>query len=159
MVSQIQQHVKQRKGFPSLGEEVFVGIQIVAYRLMAPWAATLKETAGLTPVQYNVLRILRGAGDEGLWAGEVGNRLITRSPDVTRLVDRLVVRGLVRRSSDPGDRRAVRIHITGEGLEKLAMLDELAHPQLARTMDAIGPERLLALRDLIEATLEAMESS
>jgi DNA-binding MarR family transcriptional regulator len=89
MSSTIQRHLKQSRPFSTLEEEVFVGLQLVSDRLMQPWAAYLKESADLSHVQYNVLRILRGAGQAGLSAGEVGERLITRSPDVTRLIDRL----------------------------------------------------------------------
>ena len=89
MTRPIQYYIRQQRGFRTLEEEVFVGLQLAADRLMAPWERTLRERADLTPVQYNVLRILRGAGAEGLWAGEIAARLIARSPDVTRLVDRL----------------------------------------------------------------------
>ena len=74
--SAIQRQIKQERPFRSIEEEVFVGLQIVSDRLMAPWAAHLKQVADLTHVQYNVLRILRGAGPNGLSAGEVGERLI-----------------------------------------------------------------------------------
>jgi DNA-binding MarR family transcriptional regulator len=157
MPNRIQQHLKQNRQFPSLEEEVFVGLQIVADRLMAPWAETLRKTADLSPVQYNVLRILRGAGAEGLWAGEVAERLITRSPDVTRLVDRLEKRGLVRRSADPADRRAVRVHITEAGLARLAPLDVLSRPRLKQIFERLGHERLVELRDGLEATIQALD--
>ena len=158
MTGRIQAAIKQRRGFRTIEEEVFVGLQLVADRLAEPWARVLKESADLTMVQYNVLRILRGAGAEGLWAGELAERLITRSPDVTRIVDRLEKRGLVRRAADPADRRAVRVHITDEGRERIAPFD--APPMRARLVDvfgSVGRQRLEALRDTLEDILAAAE--
>jgi DNA-binding MarR family transcriptional regulator len=152
-VSVIQQHIRQQRGFHSLEEEVFVGLQLVADRLMEPWAKHLRDTADLTHVQYNVLRILRGAGADGLWAGEVAERLITRSPDVTRLVDRLEKRGLVRRRRDNDDRRAVRVFITKAGLERIAPLDRAARSMLSQHLGQLGERRLADLRDNLESLL------
>lgn len=158
MSSAIQRHLKQTRPFGSLEEEVFVGLQLVSDRLMQPWAAHLKATADLSHVQYNVLRILRGAGPRGLSAGEVGERLITRSPDVTRLIDRLEKRGLVQRQPDPEDRRAVRIGITADGLDLLRQLDQNGHSCLARVLGAVPTEDLAALRSILEGMLDAVGS-
>ena len=152
-MSLIARHIHQHRPFHSLEEEVFVGLQLVADRLMEPWAKHLRETADLTHVQYNVLRILRGAGDAGLWAGEVAERLITRSPDVTRIVDRLEKRGLVRRRRDSDDRRAVRVFITKAGLERMAPLDRAARTMLAQHLGSLGEARLTELRDTLELLL------
>ena len=158
MTGRIQAAIKQRRGFRSIEEEVFIGLQLVADRLAEPWARVLKESADLTMVQYNVLRILRGAGADGLWAGELAERLITRSPDVTRIVDRLETRGLVRRSADPADRRAVRVHITDEGRERIAPFDApQMRGRLVEAFAGIGARRLEALRDTLEDILTAVE--
>lgn len=159
MDNRILKQLRQISPFGSLAEEVFIGVQIMADRLMAPWAETLKQAADLTPVQYNVLRILRGAGPTGLLAREISERLITRSPDVTRLVDRLVKRGLVDRSADPSDRRAVRVFITAEGLACIGSLDSLVSPVLMGAMARLGDERLEAMREMVNATLEALDES
>src|SRR5688500_10119471 len=149
-MSLIQQQIRQQRAFHSLEEEVFVGLQLVADRLMEPWAKHLRDTADLTPVQYNVLRILRGAGADGLWAGEIAERLITRNPDVTRLVDRLETRGLVRRRPDSDDRRAIRVFITKAGLDRIAPLDRAARTMLARNLGQLDERRLGELRDTLE---------
>src|SRR5713226_964699 len=81
------------------------------------------KTEDLSATQYNVLRILRGA-PQGLPCGEISSRMITRDPDVTRLLDRLEKRGLISRSRDTKDRRTVTGKITPEGLKLLARLDE-----------------------------------
>ena len=153
MANVIQQLIKQKRAFRSLEEEVFVGLQLVADRLMEPWARYLKEEADLTTVQYNVLRILRGAGADGLLAGEIGERLIARSPDVTRLIDRLEKRGLVKRRREPEDRRAVRVFITEAGRERLTPLDEAARGALRPVFDGIGRQQLADFRDTLEVIL------
>ena len=80
------------------------------------------KTEDLSATQYNVLRILRGA-PEGLPCGEIGSRMITRDPDITRLLDRLEKRELIARSRETKDRRMVMARITPEGLKLLARLD------------------------------------
>ena len=154
-MSLIQDQIRQQRSFHSLEEEVFVGLQLVADRLMEPWARHLRDTADLTHVQYNVLRILRGAGADGLWAGDIAERLITRSPDVTRLVDRLEARGLVRRRRDSDDRRAVRVFITKAGLDRIAPLDPAARTMLAQHLGRLDEARLTELRDTLVLLLEA----
>lgn len=156
--SAIQRQIKQERPFRSVEEEVFVGLQIVSDRLMAPWAAHLKQVADLTHVQYNVLRILRGAGPDGLTAGEVGERLITRSPDVTRLIDRLEKRGLVARYPHPDDRRAVRICITEDGREQIARLDQKSRSLIRSCFEGLSPKRLEALRDSLDAVLQSVST-
>ena len=156
MSSTIQLILRQKRPFRSVEEEVFVGLQIAADRLMAPWAAFLKETADLSHVQYNVLRILRGAGDEGLWAGEIGERLITRSPDVTRLIDRLEKRKLVKRRRDPNDRRAVRIQITDSGRDEIASIDQKSRNMLQSYMERVPASRIQALRDELDVLLASI---
>jgi DNA-binding MarR family transcriptional regulator len=154
--STIQRYLKQNRPFRTVEEEVFLSIQVAADLLMEPWAAYLKEAADLTPAQYNVLRILRGAGDNGLWAGEIGERLITRSPDVTRLIDRLEKRKLVRRKPDATDRRAVRVHITDAGREQVAALDSKARTMLPSLLDRVPARKLTALRDELDTLLATL---
>ena len=155
--SAIQRHLKQTRAFRSLEEEVFVGLQIVSDRLMQPWAAHLKQAADLSPVQYNVLRILRGAGEAGLLAGEVGERLITRSPDVTRLIDRLEKRGLVARKPDLADRRAVRICMTPAGEQLIARLDPSRSVLHSTGLGRITTDELEGLRNGLNSVLEAID--
>jgi DNA-binding MarR family transcriptional regulator len=78
---------------------------------------------GLSNEQYNVLRILRGAGENGLPTLEISNRMLSRSPNITRLLDKLIAKKLVRRSRPKEDRRVVIVAVTPQGLELLAHLD------------------------------------
>src|SRR5882724_5029218 len=98
MPSSIGQQIKQRRAFASPEQEAMLGVRMLAARILAPWERFLKSEADLTASQYNVLRILRGSHPKSLTAGEVGERTIARDPDITRLVDRLVARGLVKRA-------------------------------------------------------------
>lgn len=107
--------------------EVYLTLQHVADLLLRPVEETLK-TAGLSHTQYNVLRILRGAENNaesgGLPCGEIAARMITRDPDITRLLDRLEARGLVMRSRQKKDRRVVQARITPAGIQLLKKLDK-----------------------------------
>jgi DNA-binding MarR family transcriptional regulator len=102
----------------------------------------------LSSNQYNVLRILRGA-PEGLACGEIGNRMITRDPDITRLLDRLEKRGLISRCRETKDRRMVMTRITPEGLNLLARLDEPVQQAHRDQLGHLGKERMRALAELL----------
>src|SRR3989440_5514940 len=104
----------------------------------------------LSGTQYNVLRILRGA-PEGLACGEIGNRMITRDPDITRLLDRLEKRDLISRWRDAKDRRMVLTRITPEGLKLLARLDEPVQEAHRKQLGHLRRERLKQLSDLLLA--------
>lgn len=104
----------------------------------------------LSPTQYNVLRILRGS-PQGLPCGEIASRLITRDPDVTRLLDRMEKRGLILRARDNHDRRVVMAQITPEGLKLVDRLDEPVQKIHRKQLGHLGKERLGALEKLLAA--------
>ena len=110
----------------------------------------LLKTEDLSANQYNVLRILRGSPD-GLPCGEIGNRMITRDPDITRLLDRLEKRDLISRCRETKDRRMVMARITPEGLKLLARIDEPVRETHRSQLGHLGRERLRALTELLEA--------
>ncbi|MBD0319568.1 MAG: MarR family transcriptional regulator [Gemmatimonadetes bacterium] len=110
----------------------------------------------LTSTQYNVLRILRGAGRAGLTAGEIGERLITRDPDVTRLLDRMERRGLVERWRCTEDRRVVWTRITADGLAAVGALDAPVDELHVRLLRHMGDDRLRQLVELLEQAREAV---
>lgn len=140
--------IQQTKPFPSLEEEVFLGLQRTASLLLQALGRELKEH-DLTPAQYNTLRILRGAGPDALTCGEIGERLVSPGPDVTRLLDRLETSGLVARLRDAQDRRVVRARITEKGVALLASLDEPVERTLGELLGHLGPERLRTLTGLL----------
>jgi DNA-binding MarR family transcriptional regulator len=102
----------------------------------------------LSGTQYNVLRILRGA-PQGLACGEIASRMITRDPDVTRLLDRLEKRGLISRCRESRDRRTVMTRITPVGLKMLARLDEPVRAAHRKQLGHLGRKRLRALAALL----------
>jgi DNA-binding MarR family transcriptional regulator len=108
----------------------------------------------LSATQYNVLRILRGSPD-GLACGEIANRMITRDPDITRLLDRLEARTLISRSRETKDRRTVVTRITPEGLKLLDRLDEPVQELHRRQLGHLGRTRLKALCDLLRCARSA----
>jgi len=119
-------------------------------------AAEGLKACGLTLTQYNVLRILRGAGPDGLCRNEVGTRMIKPVPDVTRLLDRLEAAGLVVRSRSDADRRYVTARITEDGL---ALLRELDEPILRLHEEQLGHMSRTRLRELTELLEEARGAS
>src|ERR1017187_4159374 len=108
----------------------------------------LLKTEELSSTQYNVLRILRGAPD-GLPCGEIGNRMITRDPDITRLLDRLEKRALIARCRETKDRRMVMASITPAGLELLARMDQPVQEAHRTQLGHLGRTRLRTLTDLL----------
>lgn len=104
----------------------------------------------LSPTQYNVLRILRGT-PEGLPCGEIAARMITRDPDITRLLDRLEKRELISRCRETKDRRMVMARITSEGLKALARLDAPVEEAHRRQLGHLGESRLQRLSELLSA--------
>jgi DNA-binding MarR family transcriptional regulator len=113
-------------------------------------AATLKPH-GLSLNQYNVLRILRGAEPGGLPCGQIAERMLTRDPDMTRLLDRLEGRGLVSRCREKGDRRVVLTRITKPGLEVLAELDEPVRKKHEEQLGHLSDAKLRTLIELLES--------
>jgi DNA-binding MarR family transcriptional regulator len=105
----------------------------------------------LTMSQYNVLRILRGAESDGRTCGEIGDRMVTHDPDVTRMLDRLHSRGLVSRERSTDDRRVVRTKITKSGLRLLDQAEMPLKNAVERRFGHLGRERLLMLIDALEA--------
>ena len=118
--------------------------------LLSRAPAQLLKTEDLSPTQYNVLRILRGA-PSGLPCGEIAARMITRDPDITRLLDRLAKRSLIARRREAKDRRVVLTRITPEGLELLARLDEPMQQVHRKQLGQLGRNRLTTLAELLEA--------
>jgi len=116
--------------------------------LLSRAPAQVLKSEDVSATQYNVLRILRGA-PEGLPCGEIGNRMITRDPDITRLLDRLEKRGLISRCREERDRRTVMTRITPEGLKLLARLDEPVQAAHRQQLGHLGRQRLQALTELL----------
>lgn len=122
MLDELQRQLKQTKPFGSREEAVYLALQIIADEQKGRFNELFK-TRDLTGAQYNVLRILRGAGKDGLSCREIGERMINRESDITRMLDRLEARGLITRERQTDDRRVVLTYITKVGLELINELD------------------------------------
>jgi DNA-binding MarR family transcriptional regulator len=144
MAGKLQAEIRQRKPFVSLEEETYLNLVRTADTLTRELDLLL-QPYGLTTTQYNVLRILRGAGDEGSTCSGISERLLAFDPDVTRLLDRLEKVQLVQRSRSTTDRRVVMTTITTAGLELLGKLDEPVESLLKQQFRGIGRERLRQL--------------
>jgi DNA-binding MarR family transcriptional regulator len=146
MPSRLQTELKQTKPFPRPTSEAFVSVLRTAALLEHQLNEALRPY-GITELQYNVLRILRGAGPGGLCGREISERLVSKVPDVSRLLERMQDMQLLRRERDATDRRHVTAHITPKGLR---VLDE-ASPKLEalerQRFGHLDPERLQQLID------------
>ena len=139
-----------RRRRPACPEEVaFLDLQRTC-DLLARGPAQILKSVDLSATQYNVLRILRGS-PEGLPCGEIASRMITRDPDITRLLDRLEKRGLISRWRETKDRRVVMTRITAEGLKFLAELDEPVEEAHRKQLGHLGKDRLRALAKLLSS--------
>lgn len=151
--SRLQIEIKQTRPFASPTQEAAIALMRTA-DMVRRAVATLVEPHGITPQQYNVLRILRGAGDRGLPTLEIAERMIEQTPGITRLIDRLESKKLVGRERCLTDRRQVFCQITGDGL---AMLDRLDAPLQAREQDTLAALNETELAQLIALLDRARE--
>jgi DNA-binding MarR family transcriptional regulator len=149
MTGKLQAEIRQKKPFVSVEEEAFLNL-VRTTEALAREHELMLQPHGLTGTQYNVLRILRGAGEEGATCSEISERMLAFDPDVTRLADRLEKAGLVRRERSVSDRRVVMTTITPKGLELLARLDEPLKQLLRQQFKRLGRERLTRLIEDLE---------
>ena len=154
----IQEELKQSKPFHSLGQEAYLALLRTADDMRRRVSLVL-EPAGITLQQYNVLRILRGAGADGLPTLAIGERMIERTPGVTRLIDRMEEKGWVRRERCVDDRRRVWCRITPEGLRLLEPLDALVNAVDDSLQEVLDPHELAALIEQVDRIREHMNRS
>lgn len=149
----LQEDLRQSRPFSSLQQEAYLSV-VRTTSTLTDRVEDLLKPYGISGTQYNVLRILRGAGEGGLCRNELRDRMLTRMPDMTRLLDRMEEAGLVTRSRERDDRRMVLTQITARGQELLSELDrpmaDLHRQQLASLTD----EQLRSLIDILTAVRE-----
>src|SRR5687767_9794725 len=148
MPSKLQDEIKQTKPFARIEHEAILGVLRTAAVVDHETDEALRPF-GVTGTQFNVLRILRGAGESGLCGREIGARMINRVPDVPRLLDRLEKAGFVSRERDPGDRRHVTARITTKGEQ---LLDEIGHPSfpIEQRFQHLTQDQLRTLIDTLD---------
>lgn len=149
--------VSHRSGRPTACPEEVLFVELMRTAdLLARGPAQILREHDLSANQYNVLRILRGS-PEGLLCGEISTRMISRDPDITRLLDRLEKRGLVGRCREHPDRRRVFVRITPAGLDLLAGLHPFVCETHRRQLGHLGIRRLRELTALLAAARSKLE--
>lgn len=148
MTSKLRDEIKQERPFGSPEQLAYLNVQRTASVLGRGLSEVLRRS-GVTRTQYNALRILRGA-DGPLTCSEVGERMITSDPDVTRLLDRLEEKELVQRERSAEDRRVVVSEITEQGREVVDDLDEPVARLHEKQLGHLGEEKLRTLTSLLE---------
>ena len=148
--SAVQRELRQRRPFQSVSQEAVVAL-LRTTDLLRRRAAAVVEPAGITLQQFNVLRILRGSGEEGLPTLEVASRMVEQAPGVTRLLDRLEAKGLVRRQRCTKDRRQHLCWITQAGLALLTELDGPVHRSGREGLKGLSESEQRALVRLLDA--------
>ena len=146
----VRDEIKQGRPFRSPADETVVTLLRTADRLRTRLSGVV-EAHGITLQQYNVLRILRGAGEAGLPTLEIAGRMIEHSPGITRLLDRLEARQLVRRERCPHDRRQVLCYATAAGLRLLALVDDPLEREGARFVSPLDARRAAELVRALDA--------
>lgn len=150
-MSKLQDELKQRRPFRNLPEEAILNVWRTGDFVGQRFQQLLKSHR-ISQTQYNVLRILRGTGNEGLPCGEIAERMLTRDPDITRLMDRLVRSGLARRVRLRQDRRVILAKITPAGVD---LLDELERPVAELIDEMMGHMKASQLEMLIDLLEQA----
>jgi DNA-binding MarR family transcriptional regulator len=156
MTGKLKKEIRQNKPFESLEAEAYLNLVRTADAIWRNNVEVLKPY-DLTPTQFNVLRILRGAGQEGLNCREISERMLTFDPDVTRLLDRLESRGLVGRSREARDRRVITVRITEAGQQLIGELDQLVLQLHRQQLGHLGERKLKTLINLLEQARQALK--
>jgi DNA-binding MarR family transcriptional regulator len=154
MGGKLAKEIKQTKPFASREEEAVLNLARTHEFLQQKLAEFFKRYQ-LTPTQYNMLRILRGAGVEGVTCSQATERMLSPDPDITRLLDRMEARKLIRRERSKEDRRVVLTRITETGLDLVNQIDKPLVEFHKRNLAHVGAAKL---QDLID-TLEALRST
>ena len=156
----LQHDLQKKHGFDSPEQQAYLNLARTHAELAGPFTSLFKEH-DISEASYNILRVLRGVrrnperGRDALPCGEVGGRLVTRVPDVTRLIDRLVKAGLVERIRGELDRRVVLARITTQGLALLRKLDKPVLDLHAQTLGHLTRAELKQLNTLLEKARSA----
>lgn len=156
-MTRLQKEIQQTKPFVSARQEAYLALQRTTDLASRPVEKIFSKW-GLTPEQYNVLRILRGAEPDGLPTLEIGRRMITRASNVTRIIDRLESKKLVHRKRETQDRRVVRIRISGEGLELLAEMQDPVTEASQGAIHGLSEAEAQRLVNLLEKIREGLSS-
>jgi DNA-binding MarR family transcriptional regulator len=149
MADRLKEEIQQTKPFSGVEQEALLNIHRTSGHIQHVLQQMLKGH-GLTEPQYNVLRILRGAGSGGLRCSDIGDRMVSRDPDVTRLLERLQRQLLIERRRDGRDRRVIYSRISASGLQALRELDPLVESASKSLLGHMSRQKLSELIGLLE---------
>jgi DNA-binding MarR family transcriptional regulator len=153
MTPTLQEEICQSKPFSSLQQEVLLNIARTAAVLGHRMEQHFRQF-GLTATQYNVLRIVLGAGPEGISQCDIAGRLVAETPDVPRLLKRTETAGLIRRSASPSDKRVLRVHLTPSGSRLLQQIGARVETMTGDFFPNLSRTQLRALNELLNASRE-----
>ncbi len=156
MPGKLQDEIHQTRPFDVIEEEAMLNVVRTAEVLQRITTDFLKEF-DLSAVQYNVLRILRGAGTAGATCSQIGERLLTHDPDITRLLDRMELRGLIERARSSADRRVVITRLSESGLALVNRIDQPLYALIQRKLGNFGRDALAGMITELERMREAFE--
>jgi DNA-binding MarR family transcriptional regulator len=156
-VAKLAEELRMTKAFACPEEEAMLSVLRTA-EVISQYGNNLLKSFDLSANQYNVLRILRGAGETGLTCGQIGERMISRDPDITRLLDRLESRGLIARERSDEDRRVVVARISTAGLGLLREMDPEVLRYNKKFFESFGAKKLRQLIELLEEARAAVTS-
>lgn len=157
MAGKLQTEIQQTKPFAAIEEEAVLNIVRTAEVVQRSIADFLKEF-DLSAAQYNILRILRGAGAAGASCSQIGERMLTHDPDITRLLDRMEARGLIVRERSSTDRRAIITRISKDGMKLVNGIDVPIRAVTQARMGKFGRDALAKLIAELERVREAFET-
>ena len=153
MSSRLAAEIRQKKPFPLLEEEAALNL-VRTHEFLQQRQTGFFKRFQLTPTQYNILRILRGAGKTGVTCSQAAERMVAADPDITRLLDRLEAHKLIERQRGAEDRRVVISRITAQGIALLKEIDLPLAEFHKRQLGPIGKERLAQLIEILESIRE-----
>ncbi len=149
MTRTLQDEIQQRKPFRSLEQEAYLSV-VRSATALSDRLEQLVKTVDITLAQYNVLHILRGAPADGLCRNDVRDRMVSRMPDMTRMLDRMEDAGLVKREQSREDRRMMRTLITAKGRRTLDQLDAVVEAEHVSSLGHLSKAQLRALIDTLQ---------
>jgi DNA-binding MarR family transcriptional regulator len=153
----LREYIKQER-FTSPGHEAMLNVMVTASWFLSELTAAMAPF-GITPAQFNVLRILKGSAPQMLTCSEIGNRLLDRTPDVTRLLSRLEKNGLITRERADHDRRIVYVGISESGIRLLGEMNPVVTDRQERIMGTLTEEELRELSSMLDRLRVAQVAS
>lgn len=154
----LKEELKTNLDFANIQHEVFLSLMVTVDRMSRRHSDFMSEF-GISQKQYNILRILRGAGEQGIPVMEIGRRMIEKSPDVSRIIDRLIDLGFVKRRRQRKDRRVVIVTISDKGLALLSKMDDPVQKEVIDTLRHVEESDLHNLKDLLEKVRDSIYRS